>query len=267
LRKHNVEQDIAEYNSPFSLRLLRTLATAGIFFLGPILLVTFLMLFLVLPYGFSSRHVSSSTWILLLILGVFAIGTELTVYYNPHYSAPITALVIALLLIAIQRIREWNRSGLFLSRAIPFACLLAFALRTVASPLHIPASRYSTYYFDDVFAQGFKGTFPRAELQFQVAQRGGKQIVIVRYSLEHNPFPDWVYNDADIENSKVIWARDMGAVQNQELINYYKHRQVWLLEPDYNPARLSRYFRESSTGATANESDGTLKSTAVVEAH
>src|SRR5207248_382790 len=46
LRKHNVEQDIAEYNSPISIRLLRTLATAGIFFLGPILLVTCLMIFL-----------------------------------------------------------------------------------------------------------------------------------------------------------------------------------------------------------------------------
>jgi hypothetical protein len=49
-----------------------------------------------------------------------------------------------------------------------------------------------------------------------------------------------VFNNADIDGSKVIWARDMGA-QNVELLQYFNQRRVWLLEPDYNPPRLSRY--------------------------
>jgi hypothetical protein len=64
--------------------------------------------------------------------------------------------------------------------------------------------------------------------------------VIVRYKPEHNPFDEWVYNQADIDNSKVVWARDMGD-QNNELIRYFSKRRVWLLEADENPVKLSFY--------------------------
>ncbi len=37
-----------------------------------------------------------------------------------------------------------------------------------------------------------------------------KQLVIVSYSPDHHPADEWVYNESDIENAKVIWARDMG---------------------------------------------------------
>ncbi len=37
----------------------------------------------------------------------------------------------------------------------------------------------------------------------------GGQIAIVRYSSEHNPQDEWIYNAADIDQSKVIWAREM----------------------------------------------------------
>ena len=74
----------------------------------------------------------------------------------------------------------------------------------------------------------------------------GKQLVIARYWGNHEPFDEWVYNAADIDNSKVIWARDLGAAGNLELIHYYKDRTVWLVEPDAIPARISPYpFQES----------------------
>jgi hypothetical protein len=37
---------------------------------------------------------------------------------------------------------------------------------------------------------------------------------------------------ADIDGSKVVWARDMGAEKNQNLIEYFSDRQVWLVKPD-----------------------------------
>jgi hypothetical protein len=36
-----------------------------------------------------------------------------------------------------------------------------------------------------------------------------KSLVIVRYSDQHNPEHEWVYNQADIAKAKVTWARDM----------------------------------------------------------
>jgi hypothetical protein len=54
----------------------------------------------------------------------------------------------------------------------------------------------------------------------------------------------------DIDGSKVVWARDMDEKDNQELIQYFKNRSVWLLEPDESPPKLAPYIavvREEST--------------------
>jgi len=37
-----------------------------------------------------------------------------------------------------------------------------------------------------------------------------------------------------------VWARDMGA-QNDELMSYFRTRKVWLVQPDYNPPKLTPY--------------------------
>jgi len=53
----------------------------------------------------------------------------------------------------------------------------------------------------------------------------------------------------------VIWAREMDIGNNMELIRYYKDRQVWLVEPDTFPAKLSPY--PIATGVT-DASQGTI---------
>jgi hypothetical protein len=46
--------------------------------------------------------------------------------------------------------------------------------------------------------------------------------------------------EADIDKSKVIWARQMDPASDRELLNY-KGRQAWLVEPDCNPPRVSPF--------------------------
>jgi hypothetical protein len=70
-------------------------------------------------------------------------------------------------------------------------------------------------------------------------RQGTRHLVIVRYAPGRNTNAEWVYNSADIDASTVVWARDMGDAQNSELIDYYRGRQIWLLEPDLVPPRLS----------------------------
>jgi hypothetical protein len=77
-------------------------------------------------------------------------------------------------------------------------------------------------------------------------QYPGRHLVIVRYSPNHNLNEEWVYNAADIDHSRIVWARDMGA-DNQELIHYFSDRQVWLVEPDKTPLRLSHYASNEPT--------------------
>ncbi len=83
----------------------------------------------------------------------------------------------------------------------------------------------------------------------------GPQLILVRYSPNHDPLLDWVYNGADIDRQKVVWARDMGAAQNRELLCYYKDRRWWLLDADTAPPRLMSYAGEAGIKATGAPSD------------
>ncbi len=56
--------------------------------------------------------------------------------------------------------------------------------------------------------------------------------MIVQYGPNHNPGEEWVYNGADIDRQRVIWARDKGPESNQALAIYYPGRKVWFIQPD-----------------------------------
>jgi hypothetical protein len=79
----------------------------------------------------------------------------------------------------------------------------------------------------------------------------GLHLVIVRYREEHDPRDEWVYNGAEIDQAKVVWARDMGPEKNLELIHYFKDRKVWLVEPDVLTPSLSPYTGEAGNAPVA----------------
>ena len=81
----------------------------------------------------------------------------------------------------------------------------------------------------------------RARSLAELESCGGQQLAIVRYGPDHYVHDDWVYNEANIDASRVVWARDMGTAPNQELIGYFKGRHVWLVEPDERPPKVSPY--------------------------
>ena len=207
------------------------------FYLGPALALPFLMLPLALPRDFSLRKIERSTAFVVITLAIFAAGSALEGSYHAHYSAPVTGLILAAVLLAMRQLRAWSPAGAFTTRAILIICVLTFGLRLAAAPLRIPLSEFYG------FAWHQKGpeNFPRAAIQKQLEQIPGKQLVIVRYQADHEPFAEWVYNDADIDASKVAWAREMDSKEDQELLRYFRDRQVWLLEPDQVPPKLSAY--------------------------
>ncbi len=76
--------------------------------------------------------------------------------------------------------------------------------------------------------------------------RGGKHLVIVGYPARDVPSQEWVYNEADIDNSKIVWARDMGYLQNLDLLEHYPDRQVWYVDRGDVAASLVPYDRVSA---------------------
>src|SRR5208283_3750313 len=78
----------------------------------------------------------------------------------------------------------------------------------------------------------------RLEVQHSVLQIPGRHVVLVRYSPTHNLHREWVYNGAAIDSSDIVWARDSSPEQNRKLMEYFSDRNVWLLEPDLDPAAI-----------------------------
>src|SRR5262249_30104547 len=70
----------------------------------------------------------------------------------------------------------------------------------------------------------------------------GKHLVVVRYVNDDISVHDeWVFNGADIDGSKIVWARELSSEQNQKLFDYFKNRKVWLATTDDNHLVLEPY--------------------------
>ena len=69
----------------------------------------------------------------------------------------------------------------------------------------------------------------------------GKVLVFVRYSPRHIFQDEWVYNRAAIDQARIVWARDLGDAENQQLLRYYPDRTALVLEPDAQPPSLAAY--------------------------
>jgi len=83
--------------------------------------------------------------------------------------------------------------------------------------------------------------FQRGEIQAQLSGIDGQHLVLVHYLPGHRLDDEWVYNDADIDGSKIAWAHDMGEKDDRALLDYFKDRKVWRLDVDANSARIQRF--------------------------
>jgi hypothetical protein len=173
---------------------------------------------------------------------IYGAGLVSNAWLFPHYVAPFTCALYAILLQAMRHLRLWrpaNRPlGLTLVRIIPVVCLILVGLRLCSQPLNLSIPRWPTMWY---------GTaplgLPRAHVAAELEGYAGPQLAIVRYASDHRPFDDWVYNAADIDRSRVVWARELETRNSVELLRYFRDRRAWLVEPDSNPPKISPYPR------------------------
>jgi len=219
----------------------------GLFYLGPLFLVLLLGGCFTIPYGLPFRDFSRRTRFMLLIIGLVLLGAVLPVYFNSHYVAAATCSVYLLLITAMRRLTGWQpyrrREGRTLVRLICAAAVVMFVVRVFT-----PASRIGTSTALATWCSPAVFKTSRSEIREELMAKPGKHLVVVHYEKDHAPIDEWVFNDADIDNSRIVWARDMGSAANSELIRYFHDRRVWTVDPDQSPPRLSAY----STTPTAS---------------
>jgi hypothetical protein len=200
--------------------------TAWAFYLGPALTVPLVAA----PWLLRDRRMRFA----LLASSVFLAGLALETWVSPHYFAPATGLLFLILVQCMRHLALWRWKsravGIALVRATPMVLLAMLALRLLAVPAHARIEPLSPV-----------GNLDRARILRDLERLPGGHLVIVRYGKNHHIGSEWVYNAADIDGSKVVWARDMGELKNQELVEYFADRKVWLLEPDVSPTHLIPY--------------------------
>jgi hypothetical protein len=61
-----------------------------------------------------------------------------------------------------------------------------------------------------------------------LAATPGDHLVVMRYLERGCPGDEWVYNGADIDSQRIVFAHDRGP-ENAALFDYYKARTIWLV--------------------------------------
>jgi hypothetical protein len=75
----------------------------------------------------------------------------------------------------------------------------------------------------------------------RLASEPGTHLVLVHYAANHSGHDEIVYNTPDIDAQKIIWAFDFGREADRPLLDYYRGRKVWLVQPDGSSPTLEPY--------------------------
>ena len=185
-----------------------------------------LLLLPALPFALRDRKMRLP-WIT-LAFGAFAVFS--VIWSNAHYAAPFTCAIYLLIVQAMRHLRTMRKPyGLALSRAV-----VALLVLDVAANVRLHRC--------DPLPWTCEGDVSRVAVIDRLNQQPGKHLIMVRYQEEeHNIHDEWVYNGADIDHAKIIWARELDPRQNQKLFNYYSDRQIWLVTPDDDNTYLAPY--------------------------
>jgi hypothetical protein len=164
----------------------------------------------------------------LLIQGVICFAGFLLMSWPllPHYAAPLTATTFVLVVQGMRHLRRWDfrgRSvGISLSRAVVVSAILL-------SPFNLYWFRFHPSVDD------------RARIAARLEALPGKHLAIVRYLPERALEGEWVYNAADIDHAKIVWAREIPGISMTPLLDYFRDRHVWVVEPGPPDSTLSSY--------------------------
>ncbi|CDZ78492.1 hypothetical protein BN59_02802 [Legionella massiliensis] len=142
----------------------------------------------------------------------------------PHYTAPAAALIYLAMTMALRTMSEYSYKKTEVGKIFCLTLSLFFIVSTAS----LMSSNENRFLFP-------KKHFleKRNRVLSLLNSQPGQLLVFVHQGKLNDPNDIWVYNQANIDASKIVWANDMTPEKNQGLIDYYGNkRTVWHLNDD-----------------------------------
>lgn len=171
-------------------------------------------------------------YLLAFLIPVF-LASIASKWANFHYAAPAAPLLLALALAGTSAIYQWSQRYQFQMKFL--AGIAAFHVIWFINVVSNTGKLHRGNW-------GYKREAVAQRLQAEA----GPDLVLVRYKPGHIVHQEWVYNHADIDQSEVIWAREIDPQQRQTLLEYFKNRNVWVVEVGREDFLLKRFSPPTS---------------------
>ena len=170
-------------------------------------------------------------WALFAVVtcSTLSIGLVLQTYLQFHYLAPITCFNSVFM---VQAMRLWRWRNRKVGRVVLWLVPL-LGLASLAWSLNGPMKQDdSSIWLKE-----------KARVLHQLPKQNDKHLIVVSYGAQHSFDNEWVYNEADIDSARVVFARRMDRIQDCELVNLFRFRRIWSLhiENDKSPPKLTPY--------------------------
>ena len=178
-------------------------------------------------------------------LTLFALGTDFFPAFQVHYVAAATCLFVLMSVMGLEwlgRLTVGGRpAGEEAARLVFFLCVAHFLFWYGLHVFDTGEISQAVRPYETWDAVNHGNPERRIAMNRQLEQVPGDVLLFVRYEPRHIFQEEWVWNAADIDGARVVWARDLGPEENAKLLAYYPTRTPLLFEPDARPMRLTRY--------------------------
>ena len=178
------------------------------FYVGPALLIPMLLM---IPLWRKSGMALPGAAVVAVLLAL----TQ-ALYLHPHYAAPVAGAMILIAVQGMRRLRLWRPADRPVGAALT-AGIVGVSLLYWLAPLSV------------VLTGPGRDATPRTKIVSQLQEQSGEHLVMVRYPPGHSSHEEWVYNRANIDQAKIVWAREIDPASDRRLAAYFSDRRLWRL--------------------------------------
>jgi len=204
------------------------------FYVGPGLTLALVAL----PWTLRSRK--SRTFFAIAVVMLLLNTLQLMAY--PQHLSPETCIFYFLLIAGLRQLYVWAKRRSIVPERLISAMLLCVVC---ASILNLCMEQFGIRpgSFWEWPHWQFGGA--RAAVVDKLRSIPGKHLVFVRYRSGHVAHEEWVYNSANINKSRIVWANMMGYDKDRALREYFADRQAWIVSPDDDPYGFLPFTRKT----------------------